>query len=139
MKFTGITNSFICTTAIFLCIELCSCFFLNRSERDEFDFLNGQNCDNVPGSNISDARGCKCKSNKGTLASEDDGSIKCFEDKYVDESKNTCLSYCSSQYFFFSTKYVKILSLLFRIHYLGITEHCKLWRMHLEKLFFMGS
>ena len=95
MKFTGITNAFICITAMPLCIELCNCFFVDRSQHDVFDFLNGQNCLSES-FRLGDSQRCKCNE-KRTIASKpqnNNGDIDCFEGPNIDEEgKNTNLPY----------------------------------------------
>ena len=93
MKFTGITNSLICITAMFLCIELCSCFFLNRSQHDVYDLLDGQNCfsESV---RLGDSQRCKCNE-RTTIASKPKhhGNIECLEGNNIEGGKNANLPY----------------------------------------------
>lgn len=74
MKFTGISDSFIYITAMFLCMELCYCIWIDRALQDKFDVFKGPEC-TIP----QDGR-CTCLTVDGTLASHIDNSeIKCLE------------------------------------------------------------
>ena len=78
---------------MFLCIELCNCFFLNRSQYDVYDSLDGQNC--LPESvQLGDSQRCNCaNTEKRTIASKKkEGNIYCFEGPNID-GKNTNLPF----------------------------------------------
>ena len=111
MKFTGIKYLFISVTAISSCMELCNCFVLDRAPQDVIEFWNGQNC--VKGSVNLDVRRCKCDDKKRTIAKGENSPIECVDDSNVNAGKNTNRSYRSMQYLFYSTKCLRILSLLF--------------------------
>ena len=81
---------------MFLCIQLCNSFLLNRAPQDVIEFSSGQNC--VEGSVKFGNQTCKC--NKGTIATGDNNAIECVEHTNVDGGKYTNLSYHSMQYFF---------------------------------------
>lgn len=96
MKLTGISNSFIYITVIFLSLESCCCILLDRGQQDKIDFLNGQNCASVKSSNVINRHvhggRCECRKGEGTLGSPNDGNeIKCFEMGGFDGGTNICL------------------------------------------------
>lgn len=76
MKFTGMSHLFIYTTAMFLCKELCYCFWIERGLQDEFELLNNSTCDAVDDSNrVSDK--CECATGEPILASNNNTNILC--------------------------------------------------------------
>ena len=76
MKFTGMSNLFIYTTAMFLCRELCYCFWIERGVQDEFEFLNDSKCLDID--DITTVNGkCRCTDGKPILASHNNTNILC--------------------------------------------------------------
>ena len=96
MKLTGISNTLIYITAIFLSLQLCYCILLDRRLRDRIDFLNGVKCNSVKNSKIInkhiDGGRCECQESDGTLGSPiDKREIKCFEPQGFDGGTFICL------------------------------------------------
>ena len=87
MKFTGMSNLFVYITAMFLCMELCYCIWIERALLDRIEFLNGLNCDGVENSEVHDGK-CRCGTGEPILASHNHTKITCSG---IPEGTNTYL------------------------------------------------
>ena len=92
MKFTGIKNSFLYISTMFLSVKLCYCISIERALRDTIYFNNTSSCSYVENSNVTN-NACKCTGveDKGVSIVSTLSDIACLQDKVFKESKNIYL------------------------------------------------
>ena len=101
MKFINISNLLI-YIALFRCMDLCGCFWLERGLTDRAAFWSGRDCKYLRNSSVCDT-GCRCDSTQkvNILANENGSHIKCEGKSEIVtlkiSGKKTCLLYHSNQ------------------------------------------
>ena len=90
MKISLISTSLVTVFLLFLCMESCCSFTIDRDSRDTSDSLNMNNCNNIRQSFI-DAGRCACDLSFSSVVSTVTGGLACVANRNIDTRKYTLI------------------------------------------------